>query len=451
MGGRGVSGTLTLRLMVDEALFPGCSFVDCALRVRKMSSPADMLPMLVKGLGLVQRDVENPPISFDTSFLQTLLKAVPDDDGDPLYGAVPDMVSNTIDPKVYNILIAAVAICAARRLGPSRAAEALRRLSDTNEGLPEVFESLNGCVQSLTSQISFLWHSFHESAPNIATVTRDAFDLVDQTKLQTNLTPDMLDKAFERDMFLELPKPICGFMELAFLRRKGFVYVLVGRRQKPRTIFSDVHGAVPAFLVVRPVSILKQIGSMTEESLSATFDEGLEDIDAYLLDQFERTFGDSPDYEQMRQEAERRLSVDKEEHTPEEMERIAKFVSSAVVFATKLRLMLLVEKPPVEETFSVVGAASSHDGVPMPPGREGETSYSVVSLTKGFREARSQYEKSGGRLDRYGKKVVEKFIAGFIRRQHYGKGNAQVKTIFVAPFTNRFWMNEGLRITRIVK
>lgn len=442
-------GNKCLKIKQDatDAIFPDASFVDCAVKVRKMDSVRDMLPLLAKGLKLTQRDIDDSPLKFDTTILRKMLEVIPDTNNDPMFGAVPDMVSNTVDPDLYNILAARLASEIRHRFG--RADE--RVYDEIAKDDLGTFQVLNSIVASLTAQISFLWHSFHESKPNIATITRDAFDLVDGTKLQTNLTPDMLDKAFEHDMFLELPKPICGFMEFAFLRRGDFVYVIVGRKHKQKTVFDEVNGYCPAFLVVRPVSILKQIGTMTEESLSSTFMEGLEDIDRHMMEAFDQMYSGEDDYEQRREEAETRLKNMNVDVTPDELKVLSRLVGSAVIFATKMRLMLLVEKPPIDETFSTVGTSCSRDGVSTPPQRENGVSYSIVSLTKGFRDARAAYASRGGEINKFGKKIVEKFIAGFIRRQHYGQNNALVKTIFVAPFTNRFWMNEGLRITKIVK
>ena len=437
---------------VMEALFPNMSFVDCAVKIRKMSSPADLVPFVEQGFGICRKDVDECPMKFDADFIREVLGNIPPSE-DPLYGGTPDAVSDALDPPLYNVLTAIRCMRFVEKNGMAKFMDAIRKIDAAGpEAAVKMFEAVNKDVREITGQVSFLWHSFHESAPNIATVTKDAFDLVQQTKLQTNLTPDMLDKAFERDMFLELPKPINGFMELAFLRRGDYVAVAVGRKQKRCGMVEEANLFTPAFSVIEIANISKQIGSMTEESISATFDEGAQQIANWLSDLFDAQFKGSEDYDELRRNFDERMRNDGyEQRTPEQKAVAARIMSDAMIFAAKLRLMLLVEKPPMEEVFSSAGQSRSHEGISMPPSREGGVSYSVVSLTKGFREARMRYERSGGQLDKFGKKLVEKFIAGFIRRQHYGKDNALVKTIFVSPFTNRFWMNEGIRITKIVK
>jgi len=192
------------------------------------------------------------------------------------------------------------------------------------------------------------------------------------------------------------------------------------------------------------VDLVKQIGHMTKRTVSESI---VEEHDANTV-QLNRKL------EEMGLKPEAREKVidifDKSFVGKEEQDEAAGIVADLALFVMKLRLMMAAEKTPVETVRSVVGERSYHDGVELPPGKDG-LSFSVISLTKEYRDARSRGEPSGERLDMVGRKMVEKTVGAFLRRQHFGQGNKLVKYVWIAPFTNRFWVRTGIKVTRIIK
>lgn len=413
---------------VFDALFKGMSLTDVAVKVRRMDKPEDMIPFILRGLNLTQSDIERGPLQYDPETARAIVDATPKSND-----ATEELVHGALFP-------ASVQICSAmlgRFLLERNNGELLKICEDTSNQVASLVY-IHEISDLLILQADFLWRYFHESNADITTVEKDAFELVSSTRLQTNLTPDILEKVFERNIFLELPRPIHGFLELCFIRRGGFVFVYVGRRTKGESLKT---GKLPAFMLVRAVNIKKQFGAITETSLAETFDDGID----FLEDEVAKWMDEVGAPEAVKREMHEDFKPLNE--SPRALSEVQRFIFDAIVFVTKLRLMLLAEKPPVEETQTCIGKGGAVES----PKHRSEITVSIVSLTKDFREARATYESKGGRIDKTGKKVVEKFIAGFIRRQHYGQNNALVKTIFVSPFTNRFWVNAGVHVTKVVK
>ena len=413
---------------VFDALFNGMSLTDVAVKVRRMDKPEDMIPFLLRGLDLTHADIDNSPLKVDEDVIRAAVESTPASDDE-------------VEENVYNALrLPSLKVCSTL-LGKSllnRGKDYLIDIEKKQSHQSTALVFIQEIADHLIGQAVFIWQHFHESGAEITTVEKDAFELVSSTRLQTNLTPDILEKVFERNIFLELPRPIHGFLELCFIRRGGFVFVYVGRRTKGESLKT---GKLPAFMLVRAVNIKKQFGAITETSLAETFDDGID----FLEDEVAKWMDEVGAPEAVKREMHEDFKPLNE--SPRALSEVQRFIFDAIVFVTKLRLMILAEKPPVEETRTCIGKGGAGEG----PKHRSEITVSVVSLTRDFRDARASYESKGGHIDKTGKKVVEKFIAGFIRRQHYGQNNALVKTIFVSPFTNRFWVNAGVHVTKVVK
>ena len=410
-----------------NALFRGMSLTDIAVKVRRLDKPEDMIPFLLRGLDLTQSDIDNAVLKVNENIIRNSVARTPTS-------------TDEIEEVVFNALrLPTLQVCAAL-LGRSLLNFNRDYLLDFERN-PSIRLTVLVIIQEVSAlligQAIFIWRHFHQRNAEITTVAKDAFELVSSTRLQTNLTPDILDKVFERDVFLEIPKPIHGFLELCFIRRGDLVLVYVGRKTKGATMTT---GTLSGFLLARAVNITKQFGTITETSLANTFDDWNEVMEA----ETSQWLNDVNAPEDIKQEMHADIHAFDGETPNAEFLR---FIFDAIVFVTKLRLMLLAEKPPVEETRTRLG----HGGAGEYQKLRSEITISVVSLSKDFREARATYESKGGHMDKTGKKVVEKFIAGFIRRQHYGKNNALVKTIFVSPFTNRYWMSEGVHVSKVIK
>lgn len=75
-----------------------------------------------------------------------------------------------------------------------------------------------------------------------------------------------------------------------------------------------------------------------------------------------------------------------------------------------------------------------------------------VSLTTYYRYVMVG-KASGERvaLDKEGKTLKAIEVRGFVRRQHYGPANSQVKVIFINAHESHAWKKEGIRIITVVK
>ena len=424
-----------------DAIFRGKPFIECALSVRKMKSLGDFIPEIVKGCGLVQADVDNCPIKSNPTTTESFLKSVPDMD-DPVFGPVPDQVSNAIHGKLCDTMLADMA------KGNERMAAAAVKAASSEQLLDLWNRGVMYPVSILTRQVSFLWYSFKAHDPSIDILTKDAFDLVKDTKLDENVTADMVEAAFPRDVFLNIRGgSVHGFSEIAAMRRGGQVAIACGQEVDRRN--GDLEGigaAACPFVVLGSVDLAGNAGRINRGSLSDSVIE-IRDRNAMDLDQRLKERGLEDDEISKVHD----IFFDGFHKSKSGEGKAAGIVADLAMFVLKLRLMLLSEKSPVEEIHSSAGGRTYHDGVELPPGRSG-LSFSVVSLTKEFRDAVSRPSSDSGRkLDKFGKNMVEKHIAGFIRRQRYGKGNALSKYIYIAPFTNRFWVNSGVHVTKIVK
>ncbi|MCQ2367414.1 MAG: hypothetical protein MJ109_00165 [Kiritimatiellae bacterium] len=82
----------------------------------------------------------------------------------------------------------------------------------------------------------------------------------------------------------------------------------------------------------------------------------------------------------------------------------------------------------------------------------GLVSHQTVALTQRYRihMDRCRTDSQVVVLDKEGKILKTTMVTGFIRQQHYGPGNTLVKTIFIEPHETHVWINEGLRITKVV-
>ena len=54
-------------------------------------------------------------------------------------------------------------------------------------------------------------------------------------------------------------------------------------------------------------------------------------------------------------------------------------------------------------------------------------------------------------LDKEGRTLQAIRVVGFLRRQHYGPGNSQVKWVYIDAHDSHAWKKDGIRIVRVVK
>ena len=421
---------------VINAIFQGKSFIDAAIAVRKMKDLTDFLPEVMRGSKLTGLDLKKAALVPNKDDIAEMLARISDRDDDPLYGALPDQVSNALHYELARISLADFTKGFRNEFLSGWAyadAETMHDVYRQGVTLP---------VSVLNRQITFLWHAFKQNSPSIDVLTKDAFDLVESTKLDANVTADMVEQAFPKDLFISMQKPFKGLLEVAMLRRGMNVYVVSGKFDKSAERFTS---STPVqYLVLGRVDMTKQIGGMTRKSVSESIIDGARESNEFMRSRLAEVSS--------KEEADRYMDkyetnfVSKEQQSKE-----SEWIAEIVMFVMKLRLMMTAEKAPIEMVSSVVGQSVSHAGVQLPPGKEDGLSFSVISLTRDFEEARRQSRSTGEKLDKFGKKIVEKQIGGFLRRQHYGPGNSLSKYIYIAPFTNRFWVNTGIHITKIVK
>lgn len=420
---------------IFSAIFSGKSFIDAAIATRKMKSFSDFVPEIMRSCKLSRREVDSCPLQPNETMIRETMKAIPDSDDDPVYGEVPDKISNELHVQLAKISLAdlvrgheTMIIDGWRSASPEIKAEIYQR-------------GVTFPVSILTRQISFLWSCFKLSTPSIDILTKDAFDLVSDTKLDAKVTEEMVEQAFPHDIFLSMQKSLNGFFEIAVLRRGQNVWIVGGRTDPKNRPFA--YGKLVQFVALGRVNLVDQIGRMTRSNVADSIVEGQAESDRNLREKIRRLTGHDPD--------EYVDSFSKNFIPEEERRRSAERVAELAMFVMKLRLMMTAEKAPIDMVHSEVGRSVSHGGVQMPPGKEGGIRYAVISLTKEFEQASREHSASGEKLDKFGKKIVEKQIGGFLRRQHYGPGNSLEKFIYIAPFVNRFWVNTGIHVTRIVK
>ena len=412
---------------IHTRLFHDRSLVDAAVEVSKFGGMMDFRPRLLKDLGLSEADIARCPLRIQKDAMEETLKALPDRE-DSLFGQVPNRISDALLVTMWE----ASAAYTAKAL-PEFFREATKLGAD-RDSLTFMHNYLLTNVTMLNRQMSFLWYSFKEATPCIDVVTKEACELVNGTKLDANVTKEMLDSAFEKDRYVCLSVPVDGFKEIVCMRRGGRVSVLCGQITSGETVLNKRGYGNQPFSVIGSLNVDDLVGRMTRRNMTenGTEMQRLND-NASIRDVSEAVWGpEAP------------------EHAEERYRISGEVVTDIVSFVLKLRILLGMEKTPVAQLRTQEGTYVSLDGVSTPPEKRG-ISYSVVSLTKEFRKARSEWRGDGEKLDRFGKDLVAKQIAGFIRRQHYGEGNKLSKFIYIAPFTNRFWVNSGVHITRIVK
>ena len=412
---------------IHTLLFHDRSLVDAAVEVSKYRSMSDFRPRILRDLGLTEADVRNSPFTVLKDVIERGLKMAQDTD-DELYGQVPNRVSDALLADMWE----AAAAYAAKNV--PELVEAVRR-SEGDGGMSYLHNYVLANVIMLNRQASFLWFSFKESRPCIDMVTKEACELVNSTKLDAGVTKEMLDDAFAEDRYVCMSSSsVDGFREIACMKRGSRLSVVCGQSVDGDTVLVRKGFSNQPFSVVGSLNLDELAGRMTERNMRENGREmqRLSDSDS-IRDISAKVWGE-----------------ESEEHAEERYRISGEIATDLVAFVLKLRLLLGMEKTPVARLRTQEGSSVSLDGVSTPPGKRG-ISYSVVSLTREFVKARSEWRAEGGRLDRFGKDLVAKQIAGFIRRQHYGEGNKLEKFVYIAPFTNRFWVNSGVRLRKIVK
>lgn len=120
------------------------------------------------------------------------------------------------------------------------------------------------------------------------------------------------------------------------------------------------------------------------------------------------------------------------------------FATDVLMFLVKLFLVKNCSKTPVESTEMLSRSRIAKKGAHAVPRME------YLSLSKRYYS--QTYENSeGDPMDKAGKKIVNVEVSGFLRSQPYGKGRTGRRTIWVDGFVRRQWMNEGIRIVKLVK
>lgn len=273
-------------------------------------------------------------------------------------------------------------------------------------------------------QLCYSWRLFKGAAPTVLHISDDAFRLLESTDIDSQCAED----AFH-EMFDEQPVRM-----IRFSNRTSKV--------KPSTI--DMF-AICDEDIVHVGYATKLPGTPTYVSLAAYTAECL----------YHGGEPSRPDY----------ISSDDTVKSAIDI-----FSKQAIDFMVKVHVLEKVGKPPIEvgRTRSVKSAGEAiarsggdvgmlQDESRMLPGLPPDdccVTYSVVRLSKSYAERRERdtdNDNDGprGHRDLSGLILHEKQVRGFIRRQHYGKGNGQVKTIFIAPFVNRFWTRSGLHIRKV--
>ena len=424
-----------MKSRIFTAIFDGRSFIDAALAVRKMKSFGDFIPEILRSCKLSRAAIDACPLQPNETMIRETMKAIPDSDDDPVYGEVPDRISNEL-----HVTLAKISLTDLLRGHERMIIDAWRSASP--EIRAEIYQrGVTFPVSILTRQISFLWSCFKMKTPSIDILTKDAFDLVASTKLDSKVTEEMVEQAFPHDIFLSMQKSLNGFFEIAALRRGQNVWIIGGRIDPKNKPFA--YGKLVQFVALGRVNLVDQIGRMTRSNVADSIIEGQAESDRNLREKIRRLTGNDPD--------EYVDSFSKNFIPEEERRRSAEHVAELAMFIMKLRLMMTAEKAPIDMIHSEVGRSVWHGGVQMPPGKEDGIRYSVISLTREFEKALVEHRSSGEKLDTFGKKVIEKQISGFLRKQHYGPGNSLEKFIYISPFVNRFWVNTGIHVTRIIK
>lgn len=122
---------------------------------------------------------------------------------------------------------------------------------------------------------------------------------------------------------------------------------------------------------------------------------------------------------------------------------------NAMLFALKFVLLRQTDKQPLE----VARQFKEFKDKTKERERRGYVSHQMVSLTTRYRLAmdRCRTDADVVTLDKEGKVQKSSVVTGFLRRQHYGPGNSMVKTVYIESFERQAWMNEGIRIVKVVR
>lgn len=122
----------------------------------------------------------------------------------------------------------------------------------------------------------------------------------------------------------------------------------------------------------------------------------------------------------------------------------------AMQYAFKFILLRQCEKQPlaVERQYAKRGNPKKQRQI------FGNVNYQKVSLTTKYRPAVARHgepTETAMVLDKEGRTLQAIRVAGFIRRQHYGQGNSQVKWVYVDAHDSHAWKKDGIRIVHVVK
>lgn len=121
---------------------------------------------------------------------------------------------------------------------------------------------------------------------------------------------------------------------------------------------------------------------------------------------------------------------------------------NALLYAFKFVRLRRCDKTPVlvEPRYKVRKAGNSECG------NRNTLVHQQVSLTESYRHAlRRQKDGEVVALDKEDKELKAVRVCGFVRKQHYGKGNALIKDVYIEAHESHAWKKTGLRIIKVIK
>ena len=430
-------------------LFNDKTFLDCAVMLRKMSSMRDLVPLVKKSMGfsdswIPRKEMEKYREAME-SRIADVEKTLRNDADFGSFPAIPCMAElyHEIGVPLWQVFF----IIETMQASPRRGVMPWEFDAEEKRNMIELSYTVSEHdLLDVVMQLNVLWRVFRNPMNTLTVVSKDAFDLVSNTRFDEKVTRDMMDSAFPdgQVVVVTMEKPYKDYYEFYIERIGELLQLGLGPKMVKRPD-DPMHTKIYSrtFDIAAVIDIGKQYGCMTSDSITDSADQLLmvEDPseDGGRTELYGTEVENDPD-EEVRRFREKRHVFHRD------------VVSWLVMFAMKLRLMLTSERAPIEEARSSSGRGVWKAGVEMPPEKGVGIKYSVVSLTKDFYDARARYEKSAGCLDKEGKSLVEKQVCGHLRRQHYGPKSSLTKYIYVAPFVNRFWVSENVvHVTKVVK
>ena len=129
------------------------------------------------------------------------------------------------------------------------------------------------------------------------------------------------------------------------------------------------------------------------------------------------------------------------------MDDVTHKLSSAILYAFKFKLLSCCAKTQIVITQQFKRRNNPRKVKQL----FGTLNYQRVSLTESCSYARRQQKSRDETitLDKEGKERKPIRVRGFLRRQHYGPDNSQVKFVYIEEHDSHSWMRVGLRIIKV--